>query len=105
MRILTDKKLIDAVAVSLCADYFRRKRCIDEMCVDKRVRMEYSYINAKLIDAAASIVGFPMAEIFIKEIGEAVGYANSKVDNMSESTYKIKKKEIKAKILNNIYYI
>ncbi len=105
MRVQSDKNLIDEVAVSLCADYFRRRRCIEDKSVGKRVRMEYAYINAKILDAAASIVGTVYAEIYIREIGARIGYASSEVDNISEVTYKKKKKEVKAEILKNIYYI
>ncbi len=105
MRDKKSEKLIDNVAVSLCADYFRRRDCIMKMSTDKRVRMEYAYINAKILDAAASIVGFPFAEIFIREIGFSIGYSGSEIDNMCECTYKQKKKEVKEAILRNIYYI
>ncbi len=105
MRSFSDKSLIEGVAISLCADYFRRKKCIAERTVGKRVRMEYSYINAKVLDAAAGIVGTALAEIFIWEIGRCIGFARSEVNTMSELTYKTKKAKIKEEILRNIYYI
>ena len=99
------RKDIDLVAVALCADYERRKRFIDNRLGERRVRMEYAYINSKIFDAASEIVGQNEALIYIEEIGRRIGYAHSALEYVSETTYKINKAQIKENILKKIYYI
>ncbi len=65
--------------------------------------MEYSYINTKMKEAADEVVSDGTAEIYIEEIGTRCGYAYSRVDHISESTYKIRKKEIKEGIARKLH--
>ena len=97
-------RLLDKLVIALCADYFRRREFILERKASKRVLMEYSYINSKMLDASARVVGDVYAEIFIKEIGERIGYAKS-ATYLSETVYKARKEEVKISILKEIYYI
>jgi hypothetical protein len=101
-----DEKLMprdtDKLVVALCADYFRRKRMIDRRLAPYNVIMECRYLNYRILDAACSIVGVENAEKIIREIGERKGYADSKVEGMSELTYKRKKKEVKRAIARRL---
>lgn len=90
-------KTLDALVVALCADYFRRKEAIEARSVVHRTDTEYRYYNFKIYDAAAEIVGESECELYIKEIGEHVGYAYSSVDT-SEQSYKLRKRLVKERI-------
>lgn len=94
---------LTVIARALCADYERRKGCINDESVSRRVRMEYIYLNKKLIEAAGEVCGARFAEVFIKEIGEGVGYAYSSIDCMSEITYKNYKKSICDSIIRKLH--
>lgn len=78
----------EGVIVALCRDYMRRKAEIADGSLPRRVLMEYSYINKRIFEGAGEIVGGPLSEVFIEDIGKRVGYASSSVGTMSESTYK-----------------
>ena len=95
---------LDALVVAFCRDYFERKRVIDENKCLRRTRMEYEYINGRILDAAYEIVGGD-GEIYIREIGEKTGYAYSKVAGVSEPTYKHRKKEVKLNIAKKLHLI
>ena len=88
-------KATDKLIVALCADYFRRKRLVDRKLASYTVIMECRYLNYRILDAACSIVGCNNAEKFIREIGEGIGYAESCMEEISESVYKEKKREVK----------
>lgn len=90
---------------ALCADYERRKIHIFEGDLPRRVRMEYSYLNSRIFDAAGEICGAAAAERFIKEIGEGIGYAYTELDGYSESTYKCYKAEILANIAKKLHLL
>ena len=92
----------DKLIVALCADYFRRKRLIDRKLAPYNVIMECRYLNYRILDAACSVVGAQNAERMIREIGGRVGYVDSALDGMSETTYKIKKKEVKRAIAKRL---
>ena len=96
---------IEAVCESLCKDYFRRRRVVVGRLAERRIVMEYAYINSRIFDAASEIVGVVDAEKYIDEIGRRIGYAKSEIDSVSETTYKINKERIKVNILRKIYYI
>ena len=64
---VTNKALSD-LAFALCADFERRQRAIIEKSASRRVTMEYSYINTRMLLAASEIVGLGDAERFIYEI-------------------------------------
>ena len=57
---------VDGVVVALCADYGRRKRAIEERGICRRTDTELRYLNARIYDAVAEVVGEPLAEQFIK---------------------------------------
>ena len=88
-----DETLINLVR-ALMADYDRRKIAIMEKSTSRRVRMEYEYINARLFEGAGEIVGGALAEKFIREIGQGIGYAKSAVTCYGETYYKQRKAEV-----------
>ena len=92
----------DALVVALCADYFRRKRLIERKTASYTVIMECRYLNYRILDAAASVVGTAYAERFIREIGERRGYDPSGDIYMSEIYYKRKKREVKLAIAKRL---
>ena len=100
---MSAQESLDLLIVALCADYQRRKEVIENRSARRRVDTEFRYLNFKIYDATAEIVGEELAELFIYEIGNKVGYANTEVDSMSESTYKIYKKKIKDNLSVKLY--
>ena len=90
---------LDTLVVALCADFERR----EERCEDRRVAMEFKYINARMLEAAAEIVGHRYAAIMIYEIGNRIGYASSAIPDISESTYKRRKMAVKSAIATKLY--
>ena len=94
---------LDGLVVALCRDYERRRVAIEKGNFGKRTLMEYRYINFKMLDAAAEIVGLHQAESFISEIGERRGYAKCENPYMSEAAYKRCKAEIKRNIAVKLY--
>ena len=93
---------LEEVVVALCKDFSRRERLIANPATSHRTRVELKYINYKLSEAAREVVGedFP---IYLREIGESIGYASSSVEEISESTYKLKKAEVKANIAKRLH--
>ncbi len=65
--------------------------------------MEYRYYNFKIFEAAAEIAGDTDAERFIFEIGRRTGYASTALDNMSEVTYKKKKRAVIENIAKRLH--
>ncbi len=92
---------LDGLVVALCRDFERRTRRQD----NRRVAMEHKYINTRMLDAAGEVMGSRYAETMIREIGERVGYAASGIEDVSESTYKRKKAEVKLAIARKLYLI
>lgn len=90
---------LNDLVVALCRDFERRERRTD----NRRVAMEHKYINTKMLEAAGEVVGGRYAEIIIREIGERIGYAASQMEDLSESTYKRKKTEVKRAIARKLY--
>ena len=95
---------LDFLIIALCRDFETRERSIKEKSCNRRTLMEYEYINRRLVDAAREIVGESYG-IYIKEIGERIGYAYSRVDGLSETDYKIKKKEVKLNIARKLHLL
>ena len=93
------KKLIAAISY----DYERRADLLATGTPSRRVRMELAYLNSKILDAAAEIVGTRLASTFIDELGGGIGYAKSAVDCMSEVTYKKYKAEVACNIARKLY--
>lgn len=94
---------LDRLIVAFCADYDRRKLAIELRSVSTRTEMEYKYLNHRIFEGAAEIVGAAYAELYIYEIGSGVGYANSRHPASSESTYKREKQEVKHRIAEKLH--
>ena len=99
------ERMVSDIVEALCAHYCIRERAIREKSVGARVRMEYIYINSKMLDGAAEVVGSPYAESFIRDIGQGVGYANTEIDAFSEVFYKKSKLAIKRKIAEKLHLL
>ena len=96
---------VDRLASALCADYFRREQAIREGDAPLRVRMEYEYLNRRILTAARELCEREEDAIgYIEEIGERRGYAKSRF-TVSEKTYKVKKREVKLNILRRLYLL
>lgn len=95
---------LDRLVIAFCKDYFFRKSVIESSECSKRTRMEYEYINGRIADAAREVVGDDF-EVYIEEIGESRGYAGSDILDISESTYKNYKKEVKINIARKLHLI
>ena len=94
---------LDVLVTALCLDYQRRKEVIESRSASHRTENELRYYNFKIYEAAAEVVGEEMAALFISEIGNRRGYAYSEVCNMSESTYKIKKRAVRESIAKKLH--
>ena len=92
---------LDDLVVALCRDYARRER----RCDNRRVGMEHKYINTRMREAASEVIGSRYAEMMIGEIGDRIGYAASGMEDLSESTYKRKKAEVKLAIARKLYLL
>lgn len=99
------RSTVDGVVIALCADYGRRKRAIEQRNVCRRTDTELRYLNARIFDAVAEVVGTPLAEHFINDIGGRIGYANTRLDCMSEVTYKNLKKQARELIAVRLHLI
>ncbi|MBQ7387494.1 MAG: hypothetical protein IJW03_04955 [Clostridia bacterium] len=93
---------VDAIVVALCADYERRYTVLRDGGVGHGVEMEYKYLNYKMFDAAAEVVGESSAETVISEIGTRVGYAKCENADVSERIYKERKREVKINIARKL---
>ena len=91
--------------VAICDDYERREALIRSMLLPRRVDMELRYWNYKVLDATVEVVGESNAEMFIKEIGNKIGYAKTSIEDLSESTYKIYKREVVENIARRLYLV
>jgi len=93
---------VDLVVEALCRDYDRRVAAIKQKRLSRRTEVELKYINFKMLEAAREIVG-DLAEIYIIEIGKRRGYAKSKIECESETSYKNKKQEVKRNIAKKLH--
>ncbi len=98
-----DINTLDALVVALCLDYERRAAAIQHETAVCRTDTEYRYLNYKIYEAVSEISGEEFALTYIKEIGREVGYANSDIDNVSESTYKNFKRMMKDNIAKKLH--
>lgn len=95
---------LDRLISALCEDYSRRERMIREGGLSLRMLSELRYLNIKILEGAEE-GAFPDGEIIIGEIGARVGYANSELYYLSESTYKRRKAEAKRCIAKKLYLL
>ena len=100
-KVLEDS--LGALVKALCADYERREELIRGGEIPRRVDTELRYMNYKIYDAAAEIAGEKFSKLLIYEIGAGVGYAHTKIDTVSECTYKLYKKLAKENIAKKLY--
>ena len=97
------KNTLDDLVKALCADYSRRADIIERRDAERRVDNELRYLNFKIFDAVAEVVGEGRAEIYISEIGSSVGYAKSELGYLSEGAYKNYKTLVKENIAKRLY--
>ena len=100
---MRDNMTLDGVVVALCLDFERRKNAIENKSFCRRTLMEYKYINERIYEAAAEIVGEADAELYINEIGGKIGYAKSDMPWLSEGSYKRNKNEVKRNIAKKLH--
>ena len=99
------ENLVFDIVIALAAHFEIRETAILQKSVTQRVRMEYIYINSKILDAATEVVGQKYAKEFIVDIGREIGYAHTKIDAFSETYYKKSKLEIKRKIAERLHLL
>lgn len=95
-------KGLENLVVGLCADYGRRGQIIKRRSATYGVIMQCRFLNYKIYNAACQIAGDADAEVFIREIGERVGYSRSKLSKLSEIDYKKRKAAIKRNIAKEL---
>jgi hypothetical protein len=96
---------LDALVVALCLDYPRERQAIEERSATKRVDTEYRYYCFKIYDAVAEVVGERLVDVFIREIGNRIGYAKSELYYYSEKHYKETKLRVKINIAKKLHLI
>ena len=96
---------LDVLVSALCADYARRTELIKHGGLSRRVETELRYLNAKITDATLEYCADEELDTFIYEIGGRIGYANSALSDISETTYKHKKRDIKENIARRLYLV
>ena len=104
-RYINDENYVDTLdylIIAICRDFRTRQRAIEEKRFRRRTLMEYEYLNRRLIEAASDVVGDDY-ETYIDEIGNKIGYAYSKIDDISETEYKCRKKEVKISIAKRLH--
>lgn len=94
---------LDALVIALCLDYGRRQKAIEERSAARRTETEFRYLNFKIFDAVAEVVGERFAEIYIYEIGRKTGYAKTEIDCVSEVTYKNYKRMARDNIAKKLH--
>ena len=94
---------LDNLVSALCRDYERRRRALSAPGISFRTAAELRYINFKIHDAVAEIVGEEDAELYIREIGEHIGYAYSDVPDICERTYKTRKRAALTNIAKKLH--
>ena len=99
------RRTVDDVVISLCLDYGRRKRCIEEGFTSYRTDTEHRYLNFYIFDAACEVAGERYAEVFINEIGRRTGFAKTSLEGFSEITYKGYKRRIIDLIAKKLHLI
>ena len=96
---------IDAIVISLCADYSRRAEVIVDRNAPYNVIMEYRFLNYRIMNAAVEMAGTRDALSFINDIGNNIGYSDSELWTLSERVYKLRKREVKYNIAKRLSLI
>ena len=96
---------IDAIVISLCADYSRRAEVIVGRNAPYNVIMEYRFLNYRIMNAAVEMAGTRDALSFINDIGNNIGYSDSELWTLSERVYKLRKREVKYNIAKRLSLI
>ena len=102
-RNVNKSSSLDVLITALCLDYPRREKAIRDGLSSRRTLTEYRYFNFKIYEAVKEVVGEEFAYVYIKEIGENIGYANTALDTLSEVAYKQRKKEVKENIAKKLH--
>lgn len=89
---------LDVLVNALCRDFPRRERAIKEGVLSRRTLTEFRYLNFKILEATLEVVEEQYARLYIKEIGENIGYAKTETEGLSEISYKARKKNIRENI-------
>ena len=98
-------KTLDRLILAFCQDYERRKCAVAEGRLSIRTEMEYKYLNYRIFEGAAEVVGPEFAELYINEIGSGIGYAKSDHPASAESGYKREKREVKLAIAAKLHLL
>ncbi len=96
---------LDALVVALCRHYDRRATAVESERVTPRTGMEYKYLNYRIYEGAAEIVGERYASLYIDEIGKKTGYAATAHDAVSERVYKEEKQEVKINVARKLHLL
>ena len=97
------QRSLGALLEALCLDYDRRRIAIAQGRLSRRVLHEYRYLNDRILYAAYSVTGdTSLSHIYIREIGERIGYAYTELEGVSEITYKRRKALIRRRILEEL---
>lgn len=95
---------LDALVTALCRDFERRCLLILSKNISKRTETEFRYLNYGIFKASREIcLNDDDALAYINEIGRKVGYAKSKLESVSEVTYKETKASIKENIARRLH--
>ena len=95
---------LDALVCAMCRDFERRRLLIEEKNISKRTETEFRYLNFQIFTAAREICQSEEdALIYISEIGKRIGYAKSKMQTVSEVTYKETKSDIKDNVARKLH--
>ena len=97
------KSSLDVLVTALCRDFSRRDEAIKSGNAERRTLIEFRYLNLKILEATRDLVEDRYVMLYIKEIGENIGYANSEVEGFSEVAYKNFKKSIKENIAKKLH--
>ena len=96
---------VEEIIRVLCADYTRRALVLECKNAPFNVIMEYRFLNYRILNAAIEIAGTRDARVFIKDIGEEIGYAATDLWLLPELEYKNRKAQIKVNIARRLSLI
>ena len=96
---------VDVLVSALCRDFPRREKAIRDGGASHRTLTEFRYLNFKILEAVGEVVEAQYVMLYIKEIGENIGYANTKTEGHCEMAYKLRKKSIKENIAKKLHLL